>query len=338
MTTTFDFQNLTEKEIAVLLDTVLEVINNPDTPVSTLETIIETALAKNIVEPIKSKILQAVDVVMQKRNSVEIITFDFGDGNGAVPAHRHKNPDGSLGGWVANTATVKKTVRIEIGAVIFGNAAILDHARIYDNAQVFGNAKVTDNARVGGKAKVYDKARICNDVHIYGMAEIYGNARIFGILATNQKTNKTAGIKVKNTIVSGLPQQPTGFKIPPPPEPLQFNTERISEIKTESKKLSAMLNTIYEQDNLPPEAPKINNSSVLNLDDTHLDIVKILATRPEWERDELQTIMNGMMIDGVLEHINDAFFDYYNEPFIEGYDPIEINVKLFNENFLEKMK
>ena len=101
MTTTFDFQNLTEKEIAVLLDTVLEVINNPNTPVSTLEPIVETALAKNIAEPIKSKIMHTVDVAIQKRNSVEIITFDFGDGNGAVPAHRHINRDSSIGGWVA---------------------------------------------------------------------------------------------------------------------------------------------------------------------------------------------------------------------------------------------
>lgn len=30
--------------------------------------------------------------------------FDFGDG--PVPAHRHRNPDGSEGGWVADTAHV----------------------------------------------------------------------------------------------------------------------------------------------------------------------------------------------------------------------------------------
>ena len=59
MTTTFDFQNLTEKEIAVLLDTVLEVIENPDTPISTLQAILEKAAAKNIIYPIKLKIEEA---------------------------------------------------------------------------------------------------------------------------------------------------------------------------------------------------------------------------------------------------------------------------------------
>jgi len=29
-------------------------------------------------------------------------THDFGDGAGAVPAHRHLNPDGDLGGWVGD--------------------------------------------------------------------------------------------------------------------------------------------------------------------------------------------------------------------------------------------
>jgi hypothetical protein len=135
-------------------------------------------------------------------------------------------------------------------------------------------------------------------------------------------------------------QQSTGFKIPPPPEPLQFNTERIAEIKTESKKLSAELNTIYEQEetahvvtNSDVVARQIASEIGLNLDDGHLEIVKILATRHEWGRDELQEIMNGMMIDGVLEHINDAFFDYCDEAFLEGYDPIEIDVELYREIF-----
>ena len=33
-------------------------------------------------------------------------TFDFIDGKGHVPAHRHTNPDGSTGGWVADSAQV----------------------------------------------------------------------------------------------------------------------------------------------------------------------------------------------------------------------------------------
>ena len=35
-------------------------------------------------------------------------TYDFEDGNGPVPAHRHSN----RGGWVANTATVAGTAYV----------------------------------------------------------------------------------------------------------------------------------------------------------------------------------------------------------------------------------
>jgi hypothetical protein len=55
-------------------------------------------------------------------------TFDFQDGHGPVPAHRHKNADGTEGGWVANTA------------------------RVYGDAQVYGNARVSGNALVYGDA------------------------------------------------------------------------------------------------------------------------------------------------------------------------------------------
>jgi len=39
-------------------------------------------------------------------------TFDFGDGRGRIPAHRHQNTDGSEGGWVANTAHVDLTAYV----------------------------------------------------------------------------------------------------------------------------------------------------------------------------------------------------------------------------------
>ena len=51
--------------------------------------------------------------------------FNFEDGNGPVPAHRHINPDGEEGGWVSGTAQVS------------------------DNAWVFGNAQVSEGTHDG---------------------------------------------------------------------------------------------------------------------------------------------------------------------------------------------
>ena len=54
----------------------------------------------------------------------KVLTFDFEDGNGPVPAHRHVNKEGFEGGWVAETATVER------------NAWVSDTARVYGNAWV----------------------------------------------------------------------------------------------------------------------------------------------------------------------------------------------------------
>ena len=56
------------------------------------------------------KSLEALIEALKAEEQEEVTTFDFGDG--PVRAHRHKNPDGSIGGWVANTATVADTAYI----------------------------------------------------------------------------------------------------------------------------------------------------------------------------------------------------------------------------------
>src|SRR6185436_13203608 len=48
--------------------------------------------------------------------------YDFGDG--PVPARQHRNPDGSLGGWVAETAHVDDSVFVGANATVSGNARV----------------------------------------------------------------------------------------------------------------------------------------------------------------------------------------------------------------------
>ncbi len=97
-------------------------------------------------------------------------TFDFNDGNGPVPAHKHPNG----GGWVADTAKVDETAYVGRDARVYGNAMVYDTARVYGDAQVYDYARVYDNAMVGGYAMVYDNAMIG------GYAMVYGNATVGG--------------------------------------------------------------------------------------------------------------------------------------------------------------
>ena len=97
------------------------------------------------------------------------LMFDFEDGNGPVPAHHHKNPDGS----VSDTAWVSDTARVSGNAWVSDNAWIFGNTRIFDNARIYGNARISDTAWVYGTARVYGNARIS------GYARVYGNAWVF---------------------------------------------------------------------------------------------------------------------------------------------------------------
>ena len=83
---------------------------------------------------------------------IEMTTFDFDDGKGPVPAHKHPNG----GGWVADTAKVAKTAYVGAEARVYGNAMVFGNARVYGDARVYDNAGVYDNAKVYGNAKDFD--------------------------------------------------------------------------------------------------------------------------------------------------------------------------------------
>lgn len=100
------------------------------------------------------------------------LRFHFGDGRGPVPAHRHKNPDGSLGGWVANTAYIAPTVFVGFYARVFGRARLHDRVRVLDRACVFGDAHAYDCVRIHGRAWV------CGNVLAYGDAA-FGDQRFY---------------------------------------------------------------------------------------------------------------------------------------------------------------
>ena len=109
-------------------------------------------------------------------------THDFGDGMGAVPAHRHFRG----GGWVSETATVMDNAHVGRNAQVFGRAQVFGNARVEDRACVGGDAIIYGNALLDGRvsvfdnSRVYDNAKIREDVEISGNASVYDSARILG--------------------------------------------------------------------------------------------------------------------------------------------------------------
>ena len=119
-----------------------------------------------------------------------------------LPGNCTINSDGSLGGFVADTANVESTsicgffsknipylaryTQVCDSAVVAGNAQILEYAQVYGNARVFqnaiifGHARIFENARVYGFAFVYENALVCENALVSGHAYVYGNARVSG--------------------------------------------------------------------------------------------------------------------------------------------------------------
>lgn len=68
-------------------------------------------------------------------------TFDFQDGNGPVPAHRHPNG----GGWVADTARVEETAYVGPRAQVYGSALVEGGVQLLSDTRISGVSCVTYN-------------------------------------------------------------------------------------------------------------------------------------------------------------------------------------------------
>jgi hypothetical protein len=90
-----------------------------------------------------------------------VITYDFGDGRGAVPAHQHGNGNG----WVDDECEVHDNAEIDAASEVFGFATIGPNARLVsstvrDFATVHGGlitgSTIQDYARVDGNPTITD--------------------------------------------------------------------------------------------------------------------------------------------------------------------------------------
>jgi len=81
------------------------------------------------------------DRQVQKRELVAG-EFMFTIAQGRVPAHRHLNPDGQMGGWVADTAYVDLLSFVHETALVYDNAQVLGRSVIHKNVKICGNVVV----------------------------------------------------------------------------------------------------------------------------------------------------------------------------------------------------
>lgn len=128
--------------------------------------------------------------------------------------------------------------------------------------------------------------------------------------------------------------------------------QKIAALEQESEKVTALLANIFNDEAMPvsdvaspalvaddvnevgiEEPVAIAQTNVLGLDQSHSHFLRILISRKVWQRAELTDLAQDldMMLDGALEHINDAAFDAFDLALTEGDDPIEINAELLEK-------
>lgn len=105
-------------------------------------------------------------------------------------AKPHINPDGTKGGWVAETALVDDTCYISPDAEVYEFAQVRDRARILGSASIYGFSTVAGRAILTDWAMATDGAIIQGSTYVCGMAVICGDSFVdYGHLDQNKRYN-----------------------------------------------------------------------------------------------------------------------------------------------------
>jgi hypothetical protein len=131
------------------------------------------------------------------------------------------------------------------------------------------------------------------------------------------------------------------FSIPSKPKSnvkkgVELDADAIKRKITETTQVAAILNNIFiDEDNndLIKVEKSVNVEGVLGLDQAESKFIRVLVTKTEWARTELEELASNekLMLDGTLDNINDASYKLFNEPFFEGEEKIELNQKIVKE-------
>lgn len=120
-----------------------------------------------------------------------------------------------------------------------------------------------------------------------------------------------------------------------------LDMDKIAQLQRETAVVSALLAEVFSDEFPEPPAivdsikdqPTDHAATVHGLDTEHSAFLRIIVSRREWSRQELEDVATDMelMLDGALEQINDMAFERFDMPVSEGDDPIEINPDILEE-------
>jgi uncharacterized tellurite resistance protein B-like protein len=116
---------------------------------------------------------------------------------------------------------------------------------------------------------------------------------------------------------------------------LKLDATKIAALQRDSERVAGILAAVFEQppaEEAPEPAPEPEDAAeveprLLGLDAIHAALLETLLSRTHWARAELEELAEdrGLLLDGALEHINDASFDNLDMPMFEDGEPLALN-------------
>lgn len=128
---------------------------------------------------------------------------------------------------------------------------------------------------------------------------------------------------------------PIGYALPwATPAGLHIDAALIREKETESDAAAALLRRIFDED--PPEAADPEppaEGPVTGLDQAHGALLRALAVRSSWTRDEFVSLAaaHGVMPDGALDLLNEVAIDTAGAPVVDGGDTLTVADDILTE-------
>lgn len=216
-----------------------------------------------------------------------------------------------------------------------------------------GLKKRIDSMELSSKGVIGDVlVRVVQADGVIEASEVKSLEKIFKLLGLDMtslysKLHGAAAAAAEPVTVRPGDEAPATFGIPKrplvatSPGGMKLDMAKVEALKADSIKVSALLGAIFtEQDEPPVEDSALVTQSIegtsglgLNLDSEHLGLLQVLLQRAQWTRSELEELCadRGLMVDGAIEHINEAAFERFDQPLLEGDDPVDVNQELMLE-------
>lgn len=218
--------------------------------------------------------------------------------------------------------------------------------RLTAHAQFLATSPASLASLKSSLARIAPSERAAIGQFLAALAQVDGHVSA-GSLVALEKAYRALGLEPECVFsdVHAAAVNPRGIErgATSPTQGFSLDTERIAALHADTQRVGALLASIFTDEPsestsepVPPvsaERAEEDPFGLAGLDPAHRALVRLLASEPSWSLSALREAAAplGLMLDGALEHINEAAFDAHDIAFTEGEDPLAVNPELLEQ-------